>query len=489
MAPSLTKLYEKIIHQKLWKEIDEKGLIAENQSAYRKNRSTLNNLEATITQMKRIHQRMEERKNKLRKGRWQEPDYFKINIDAAKAFDSMRRDKIVELLLEKGMNKRLVDAIRLTLSNTRMRIDEEDVDTHIGVPQGSILSPTLFNLAINNILTDDNIKCQMLGYSDDLSAIVEGQLPMFLMLNKVRSRLAEVGIKMNLEKSVVMKIMPANSHRRQEAEEFYKVPGVGCYKYLGLEIDARLKFREEIEKRRLLKKELKKKEWIFRSSKLTQQCKYEVWQSLFKAKVSYAAEILCFECKEFTEWLKTFCYNAYKSLLGIRAKVNKEELLRIAVGHNWECWMTEKLNATRRKLGLKIKPKGICECEIQNQHSNIDITQHTPIKLAAKYEAFNLLKWKARIYLSGFKKIPGVQKVERLVKNLCKCDDTQLINTGHIEFCRQHIELRQEVLDELGLSYGQLKTQIMGHKIDRATRIFNIQVKKLEGIIKKHVFK
>jgi hypothetical protein len=48
VAPAITKLYEKIIHQKLWAEIDEKGLIAKNQSAYRKGKSTLNNLEETI---------------------------------------------------------------------------------------------------------------------------------------------------------------------------------------------------------------------------------------------------------------------------------------------------------------------------------------------------------------------------------------------------------------------------------------------------------
>jgi hypothetical protein len=44
VAPAITKLYEKIIHQKLWAEIEEKGLIAENQAAYRKGKSTLSNI-------------------------------------------------------------------------------------------------------------------------------------------------------------------------------------------------------------------------------------------------------------------------------------------------------------------------------------------------------------------------------------------------------------------------------------------------------------
>ena len=70
--------------------------------------------------------------------------------------------------------------------------------------------------------------------------------------------------------------------------------------------------------------------------------------------------------------------------------------------------------------------------------------------------------------------IQGAQKVNKQVKNLCKCDGLQLVNTGHIEFCRQHVKLRQEVLEVLGSSYGKLKAQIMEHKIEKATRVFNV---------------
>jgi response regulator of citrate/malate metabolism len=134
--------------------------------------------------MRKIHEKIKKDKQDPKRLKRQ-PQYFKINIDAAKAFDSMRRDKITKLLIEKGMDRTLVNAIKETLNNTTMRISDEDVKTYIGVPQGSILSPTLFNLAIDNILTDNNIKSKLMGYSDDLSAVVEGQLPMFLMLKNV----------------------------------------------------------------------------------------------------------------------------------------------------------------------------------------------------------------------------------------------------------------------------------------------------------------
>ena len=39
----------------------------------------------------------------------------------------MKRDKIIKQLLDKGMNDRLVNAIKLTLDKTTMRINETNV--------------------------------------------------------------------------------------------------------------------------------------------------------------------------------------------------------------------------------------------------------------------------------------------------------------------------------------------------------------------------
>jgi hypothetical protein len=62
--------------------------------------------------MRQVHDKMAGTNAKKR------PNYFKINIDAQKAFDSMSRDKIVQMLLDKQVNSSLVNAIRLTLENT-----------------------------------------------------------------------------------------------------------------------------------------------------------------------------------------------------------------------------------------------------------------------------------------------------------------------------------------------------------------------------------
>jgi hypothetical protein len=62
------------------------------------------------------------------------PNYYKVNIDAAKAFDSMKRDKIIQMLLDKNVSPRLANAIRLTLEETQMQVGEEAFKTHMGTP-------------------------------------------------------------------------------------------------------------------------------------------------------------------------------------------------------------------------------------------------------------------------------------------------------------------------------------------------------------------
>ena len=123
--------------------------------------------------------------------------------------------------------------------------------------------------------------------------------------------------------------------------------------------------------------------------------------------MGYAAEVLCFESKKFSEWLKSFCYQAYKKLLNINKSIGKEKLLEMAMGHKWECWLTEKLNKTRRKLKLKNQNLRLCDCTEPKAHDEIDIEEPTPIKAAARFGCFNILKWRIDEFLSGWRQARG----------------------------------------------------------------------------------
>ena len=62
------------------------------------------------------------------------PQFFKLNVDAAKAFDSVLRHRVIEILEHKKVTQQLINAIANTLEDTAMEIDGVKVQTHIGLP-------------------------------------------------------------------------------------------------------------------------------------------------------------------------------------------------------------------------------------------------------------------------------------------------------------------------------------------------------------------
>ena len=164
LLPIISKIMESIVNDQLRKHLFGLSLITSNQYGFRPGHSTLDLLTST-TQIWA---------NALDKG--QEPKV--VALDISRAFDSVWHNGLLSKLMSCGIGGRLYRWLRSFLQNRSIKVVVNGSVSsagciNAGVPQGSILGPTLFLVFINDL--SENITSDVDMFADDnyLSCCVE----------------------------------------------------------------------------------------------------------------------------------------------------------------------------------------------------------------------------------------------------------------------------------------------------------------------------
>ena len=289
----LGKTFERIYNKRLRSHLEDEELLSKKQFGFRANRSTQSALNIMTNYLQ------------INKRRYKT---VLLTKDVQKAFDTVWH---VGLKYKICRNFNLPLKSQKLLSNflddRKMRIRFRTAHSdyfilHAGVPQGSVLSPTLYVMYTNDLpdpLAHDSLTLQ---YADDVTQLArhgdadgateklnreiarvsDWELKWRIQTNPTKSKITYFGTKQHF--------VPHNSYLYADQPNPTPIPVTRTNNVLGVTFDHRLTFRQHIDQKRAIAQSALKS--IHRFRKASNKTKTHLYKALVRPLITYAPNII-----------------------------------------------------------------------------------------------------------------------------------------------------------------------------------------------------
>ena len=245
LTSCLCKTMERMVYERLLWQLEMSGALSSFQCGFRKNRSTADHLVRFETFIRNAFINNEQ--------------VVAVLFDLEKAYDTTWKHGILLDLQEIGFKGNLPTFVSNFLSDRifKVRIGTTLSDFHkqeMGVPQGSILSPLLFNIKINKIVSSTKQNIDKSLFVDDFAICAKGknlnsiERQLQLSINAIQKWVGENGFKFSSSKTECIHF---HKKRGLQKPPELKLDNVNIkvtdkVKFLGIYFDSKLTFLPHI---------------------------------------------------------------------------------------------------------------------------------------------------------------------------------------------------------------------------------------------------
>jgi len=317
VLPIVSKIMERHLHNQLSSYLDEYNLLLDNQSGFRSRHSC----ETLLL--------------KLTDSFLENMDKGNINtailIDLSKAFDNIDHQILIRKLEHYDIAERPIQLMRSFLDNRSQTVifrgtrSKESASPAIGIPQGSIISPLLFNIYLNDLTFYINSNVDM--YADDITVYTAHKEPNVIEkslnndMTSISTWFEQNGLSISKEKTEKLSI--STRHKSKESREVSinigssRINDTECHKLLGLQIDKNLDWKEHVN---YVIKKVNSRLSLLRRIKcfLPQFARMLFYNSMIQPILDYGLTIYCTCSKEDLKRVHKLQKRAGRTILDIR---------------------------------------------------------------------------------------------------------------------------------------------------------------------------
>lgn len=294
ILPAISKILEKLINKRLTAYLEKYNILAPTQFGFRSGRST----EHAVSELTNYIVDKLDNKTKV----------IGVFLDLAKAFDTVSVPILVRKLELIGIRGNTLNLFKDYLSGRNQKTKVNDVvseaeDIGFGVPQGSVLGPSLFLVYVNELCNLKLKQGKIFSYADDTALIFVGKTWAEVQtyaeqgLHRVTEWLRENLLSLNVDKTKFIAF--SNTRRKLPSLTITahsncnainctctKLQSVDTIKYLGVTLDRHMTWKPHID---TLCKRVRKLIFVFKNLRevADRDLTISVYNALCKSILTY----------------------------------------------------------------------------------------------------------------------------------------------------------------------------------------------------------
>jgi hypothetical protein len=342
------KIFTNILHERI--NIVAEEILGDNQCGFRKNRS--------ITDQCFVVSQIFEK-------------FFEFNIDIhclfidfKQAFDSLNRQKIYSILQKSGIPKKLIELVKMTLTNTNAKVliqneTTEPFDIISGVKQGDTLSTLIFNVVLNDAIKEIDPgktlftkSIQICTYADDILIMSRRPDDLQEAFRKLERLTRENGLMINPDKTKYMLRTSSTRQAQNLIIDSFNFKAVTKFKYLGLLLssnnDTSICVHDRIQ---AANKTYFTHSKLFKSRLLSRNTKLRMYKTLIRPVLTYSCEVWSLKAED-ERLMAAFERKILRKIFG--PVKNTDGTYRIRYNHELEA-LINKNNIIRFIKALRIQ--------------------------------------------------------------------------------------------------------------------------------------